>query len=93
MNSVSKIKSEPKANPKIILNIPAMDIKKIPKKLDLLLKINGVDKIKVMIVIEKIVPKQKDNTYKIPVYILGSVGIIVNKTAALPASPCMTPMI
>ena len=83
--------SDPKATPSTILNIPKIEIIGLVNLLDSV-KTNGIDIIIVMILIDIMVPIEKNNRNIIPVEILGVVGSIANITAALPAKPCIKPI-
>ena len=80
------MRSEPKDNPKIILNIPKTEIKEIPIKDDFRY-LKGNESTIVIIAIATTVPTAKKIKKIIPEKKFGVLGKIAIKTAALPARP------
>jgi len=91
---VSSSRSEPKAVPNTMLRVPAaIEIILLAVFDESLFDLeNGRAINKVIIPIASIVPAEKINKNNKPVTKEGLVGSIAIITAALPASPCITPI-
>jgi hypothetical protein len=83
--------SDPRASPSPMLKVPKIEIIELVNLLDSV-KTNGIDIIIVIMLIDIIVPTEKNSRKSIPVEILGVVGSIANIIAALPANPCIKPI-
>ena len=84
--------SEPNANPRSILKVPAREITILLNLSDFEVIAKGVDIITVNTAIDIMVPSEKNTKNSIPEPKSGVVGNIANITAALPARPWTTPI-